>query len=127
MSLTVFCSVGNHKFVSYCILYMEAKIDNFSSWVHRSDPNLLKTEIEAIVVESGFTVLNFMEHHFEPQGYTAMWLLAESHCALHTFPEEGKSYIEISSCNTDLFVNFVVAFNRYQKSVTAEVEKVSSS
>ena len=106
---------------------MEAKIDNFSSWVHRSDATALKNEIEALVVESGFTVLNFMEHHFEPQGYTAVWLLAESHCALHTFPEEGKAYIEISSCNTDLFVRFVTAFNQYQKRVNAENEKATAS
>ncbi len=105
---------------------MEAKIDNFSSWVHRSDPSLLKNEIETLVVDAGFTVLNFMEHHFDPQGYTAVWLLAESHCALHTFPEEQKSYIEISSCNTDLFVNFVTAFNQYQKKVNANAQKVSN-
>lgn len=103
---------------------MEAKIDNFSSWVPRSDSQLLKNEIEALVVESGFTVLNFMDHQFDPQGYTAVWLLAESHCALHTFPEEGKSYVEISSCNTDLFVNFISAFNSYQKRVQAEKDNV---
>lgn len=106
---------------------MEAKIDNFSSWVHRSDASLLKNDIESLVVNAGFTVLNFMEHHFDPQGYTAVWLLAESHCALHTFPEEEKSYIEISSCNTDLFVNFITAFNQYQKTVNAEVEKVGNA
>ena len=104
---------------------MEAKIDNFSSWVLQSDATILKTDIEALVTESGFSILNFMEHHFEPQGYTAMWLLAESHCALHTFPEENKAYIEISSCNTDLFVNFVTAFNQYQKKVTAENLRVN--
>ena len=96
---------------------MEAKIDNFSSWVHLHDPQLLKTEIEELILNAGFTVLNFMEHHFDPQGYTAVWLLAESHCALHTFPEEGKSYLELSSCNSDLYVNFIVAFNAYQKKV----------
>lgn len=105
---------------------MEAKIDNFSSWVNRSNASLLKNEIESLVVNAGFTVLNFMEHHFDPQGYTAVWLLAESHCALHTFPEEEKSYIEISSCNTDLFVNFVTAFNQYQKRVNSELEKVGN-
>ena len=96
---------------------MEAKIDNFSSWISLSENTRLKHDLEKLVLDAGFTVLNFMEHYFDPQGYTAVWLLAESHFALHTFPEEGKSYIELSSCNTDLFVNFVVAFNQYQKSV----------
>lgn len=54
-----------------------------------------------------------MEHHFEPQGYTAVWLLAESHCALHTFPEENKAYVELSSCNIDMYTDFIVLFNRH--------------
>jgi S-adenosylmethionine decarboxylase len=94
---------------------LEAKIDNFSSWVPYSDNEQLKEDVVSLITQSGFTILNFMEHHFEPQGYTAIWLLAESHCALHTFPEENKAYVEISSCNSDMYVNFVVAFNQYLK------------
>ncbi|MEN9444098.1 MAG: Croceibacter phage, partial [Bacteroidota bacterium] len=48
---------------------------------------------------SGFTILNFVSHNFSPQGFTGIWLLAESHLAIHTFPESGASYIELSSCN----------------------------
>ena len=94
---------------------MEAKIDNFNAWLHCCDEKILKSDLEELLNKSGFSILNFMEHAFEPQGYTAIWLLAESHFALHTLPEEKKSYIEISSCNSDLFVNFIVAFNDYQK------------
>ena len=92
---------------------MEAKIDNFSSWMRYSSDHQLKTDVERLIINSGFTVLKFIDHVFEPQGYTALWLLAESHCALHTFPEEHKAYIEISSCNSDMYVNFVIAYNQY--------------
>ncbi len=92
---------------------MEAKIDNFNTWVPGADPETLKSDIEALIRKSGFTVLNFMDHHFDPQGYTALWLVAESHCALHTFPEENKSYIEISSCNRQMFVDFIRHFNKF--------------
>ena len=94
---------------------MEAKIDNFQGWLNNSDSQSLKENIEKMLLEAGFTVLSFVEHHFSPQGYTALWLLAESHCALHTFPEENRSYVELSSCNGDLYVNFVAAFNGYRK------------
>ena len=105
---------------------MEARIDNYNTWIAEVNPSNLKPLFEEMLMESGFGILNFMEHHFEPQGYTAVWLLAESHCALHTFPEEGKAYIEISSCNTDLFVNFVTAFSQYQKKVNAETLRATS-
>ena len=94
---------------------MEAKIDNFSSWMTYSSDHQLKTDVESLIITSGFTVLKFVEHVFDPQGYTALWLLAESHCALHTFPEEQKAYLEISSCNSEIYVNFVVAYHQYIK------------
>ncbi|MFY0689189.1 MAG: S-adenosylmethionine decarboxylase [Cyclobacteriaceae bacterium] len=98
---------------------MEAKIDHFSTWVSDAKHADLKPAIENLLTNAGFSVLNFMEHHFTPQGYTAVWLLAESHCALHTFPEENKSYLELSSCNTEMYINFITAF----KTWTAEWKK----
>ena len=80
-----------------------------------SSDHQLKTDVESLIITSGFPVLKFVEHVFDPQGYTALWLLAESHCALHTFPEEQKAYLEISSCNSDMYVNFVVAYHKYIK------------
>ena len=80
-----------------------------------SSDHQLKTDVEGLIIGSGFTVLKFIDHAFDPQGYTALWLLAESHCALHTFPEEQKAYLEISSCNSAMYVNFVVAYHQYIK------------
>lgn len=92
---------------------MEAKIDNYTTWIDTANHEKIKPEIDKLLVNSGFTILKFIEHHFEPQGYTALWLLAESHCALHTFPEENKSYLELSSCNTQMYVDFIAMFNRH--------------
>ena len=80
-----------------------------------STDHQLKKDVEGLIIGSGFTVLKFVDHAFEPQGYTALWLLAESHCALHTFPEEQKAYLEISSCNSEMYVNFVIAYHQYIK------------
>ena len=49
--------------------------------------------------KAGFTVVGFSEKKFEPQGYSCVWLLAESHLALHTFPGDGKAWVELASCN----------------------------
>lgn len=92
---------------------MEARIDNYKTWVKGFDPDKLKDATERLVAASGFTILNFMAHHFEPQGYTGLWLLAESHCALHTFPEQEKSYIELSSCNLEMYEKFIELFDQH--------------
>lgn len=93
---------------------MEAKIDNFSDWIEEVDPEKLKEVFNNMLKVSNFGTLNFMEHHFEPQGYTGLWLLAESHFALHTFPEEQKTYIELSSCNTQMYNDFLLHFKQYK-------------
>jgi len=85
---------------------LEAKIDNFKTWIKSCNEVELKTGISTLLENAGFTILNYIDHQFEPQGYTGLWLLAESHCALHTFPEENKSYIELSSCNEEMYHNF---------------------
>ena len=91
---------------------MEAKIDNYRVWVKGSQGQALKKDLEKVLKEAGFTLLNLMEHHFDPIGYTALWLLAESHCALHTFPEEDKTYIELSSCNRQMYIDFMERFSK---------------
>jgi len=85
---------------------MKPQIWNYSFWVQEVDASKLQTQYEQMLVQCGFTVLNFIEHAFEPQGWTGLWLLAESHLAIHTFPEHGRSYIGLSSCNQEYYVLF---------------------
>jgi S-adenosylmethionine decarboxylase len=92
---------------------LEAKIDNYNIWIKGVDESIIKVELTALLQKSGFTILNFIDHHFDPQGYTGLWLLAESHCALHTFPEEDKSYIELSSCNEEMYLLFKNQLTNY--------------
>lgn len=86
---------------------MDASIWNHHQWIAETEPAVLKDTFEKALQKAGFTIVNFVEHHFQPQGYTALWLLAESHFAVHTFPECGQSYIEISSCNLKDYENFL--------------------
>ena len=69
---------------------------------------------------STFNVLNFTEHHFDPEGYTALWLLGESHLAIHTFPEHGTTYLEMSSCMMDKFICFIECLERFLMAAAAE-------
>ena len=79
---------------------------NKSGWVKEIDPTKLKNQYSELLALSGFDILNFQEHYFNPIGWTGLWLLGESHFAIHTFPEDGKSYVELSSCNYDFYESF---------------------
>ena len=86
---------------------MKAQMHNYNCWVTETNPKTLKEYFNEILNNSGFGVINFIEHHFNPIGYTAIWLLSESHLAIHTFPEENQTYIELSSCVKIQFDKFI--------------------
>jgi S-adenosylmethionine decarboxylase len=86
---------------------MKAQMFNYQNWVEETNPFELRKKYDSQLKESGFGVLSFVEYNFEPEGYTALWLLSESHFAIHTFPEEGKSYIELSSCIEKQYLKFM--------------------
>lgn len=53
-----------------------------------------------VVADLRLTVLAELDHQFEaPPGITAMRLLAESHLALHTFPESGVCTLNLYCCS----------------------------
>jgi S-adenosylmethionine decarboxylase len=44
------------------------------------------------------TVLAYTDHKFQPQGITALVLLAESHVSIHTYLELGYVGVDIFTC-----------------------------
>ncbi|MBD5785668.1 S-adenosylmethionine decarboxylase [Cellulosimicrobium terreum] len=69
-----------------------------------ADPRLLDDDatvrgcLDAIVAGSGLTRLGEVSHRFEPQGTSVVLLLAESHLAVHTWPEHGSAYVTLTTC-----------------------------
>ena len=49
--------------------------------------------------DTGLTVVGDSFHQFEPQGVTGTVLLAESHLAIHTWPEHGFVTVDVYVCN----------------------------
>ncbi len=48
---------------------------------------------------SGLTVVGDSFYQFSPQGVTGTVLLAESHIAIHTWPESGFVTVDVYVCN----------------------------
>ncbi|MDH5604240.1 MAG: S-adenosylmethionine decarboxylase [Cyclobacteriaceae bacterium] len=94
---------------------MKAWIDEYSDWIQEIDPSSLKKTFEELLIKAGFGIISFTEHYFEPQGYTGLWLISESHFAVHTFPEENKTYIQLSSCNREMYYRFIELMKIYKK------------
>lgn len=91
---------------------MKAAIWNYQKWIKQTDPQALIADFRDLLIASGFEVLREIEHHFQPYGYTCLFLIAESHLAIHTFPEEMTTYIELSSCNKEKHDRFVAGMTK---------------
>lgn len=65
---------------------------------------LRESDIEAIkqVIEKNLTVVNRVEHRFDPHGDTIVFILAESHFSIHTYPENNYISMDIYVCNMNV-------------------------
>ena len=64
-----------------------------------SEPDIRSLMLEA-ATRSGATVVGDIFHHFSPQGVTGVVVVAESHLAIHTWPEFGYASVDIFTCGT---------------------------
>lgn len=63
-----------------------------------NDAEFVEEAIETAARHANSTLLKFQAHKFEPQGVTAIALLAESHLSIHTWPERGYAAVDIFTC-----------------------------
>ena len=67
-----------------------------------NDESFLRCTLNRAAKLAKATVLNLMSNKFEPQGVTAIALLAESHISIHTWPESNYSAVDIFTCGQNM-------------------------
>jgi S-adenosylmethionine decarboxylase len=100
---------------------VEARIYNYRAWISGCDVDDMVRIINESLAYAGYNVLKFVDYQFPVKGYTSMWLLAESHMALHYFADEGKYYIELSGCCENMnkkFNEIIVKYNLNIEKIT---------
>ena len=67
-----------------------------------NDESFLRCTLNNAAKLANATVLNLISNKFEPQGVTAIALLAESHLSIHTWPEERYCAVDIFTCGENM-------------------------
>ena len=67
-----------------------------------NDESFLRCTLNNAAKLANAKVLNLVSNKFEPQGVTAIALLAESHLSIHTWPEEHYSAVDIFTCGKNM-------------------------
>ena len=65
-----------------------------------NDLEAIKEIMLTAAKKSGATILNDFLHKFSPQGVSGVVIIAESHLAIHTWPENGYAGVDFFTCGT---------------------------
>ncbi|MDA1164429.1 MAG: adenosylmethionine decarboxylase [Planctomycetota bacterium] len=65
------------------------------------DQDLIRGRLRETTERFGLTLLDVVSNKYEPQGVTAIGLLAESHMSIHTWPEHNYAAVDIFTCGSD--------------------------
>jgi S-adenosylmethionine decarboxylase len=87
--------------------------------------------LEQILTEaisrSGGTIIKPCFHQFSPHGVTGVVVIAESHVAVHTWPEFGYCALDVFTCgtqvNTDQIFEYVRSELQAQEASVMEVKR----
>lgn len=67
-----------------------------------NDLSFLRSTLVAAATDCGAMVLGDSFHPFHPQGVSGVVVIAESHLAIHTWPEYGYAAVDIFTCGTSV-------------------------
>ncbi|ERN41519.1 S-adenosylmethionine decarboxylase proenzyme [Rubidibacter lacunae KORDI 51-2] len=65
-----------------------------------NDPERIRSALLEATIAGGATLLDMCVHQFSPHGVTATATLAESHIAIHTWPEYGYFAADLFFCGS---------------------------
>ncbi len=64
-----------------------------------NDKAALQKKLDALSERLNLTVVNRFSHVFNPFGLTIVYVLAESHLAVHSWPENGYIHLDLFTCS----------------------------
>ena len=67
-----------------------------------NDPDRIKKIMEEAAITSGASIVQSVFHLFNPHGISGVVVIAESHLAIHTWPEYGYSAVDIFTCGEEV-------------------------
>ena len=97
----IFSSLNNDKEVSHKSKHLLLELYK-CDYEKLNDESFLRCSLNIAAKFAKATVLNLMSNKFEPQGVTAIALLAESHISIHTWPESNYSAVDIFTCGRNM-------------------------
>ena len=97
----IFSSLSNDKELNHKSKHLLLELYK-CDYEKLNDESFLRCSLNRAAKFAKATVLNLISNKFEPQGVTAIALLAESHISIHTWPESNYSAVDIFTCGRNM-------------------------
>ena len=97
----IFSSLSNDKELNHKSKHLLLELYK-CDYAKLNDESFLRCSLNKAAKLAKATVLNLISNKFEPQGVTAIALLAESHISIHTWPESNYSAVDIFTCGCNM-------------------------
>lgn len=99
MTTTTTTTIGTHVIMNVYDIHDKLLLTKLENGKSLSDQLINALQLNVVGTAS---------HQFEPEGYTLLYLLSESHYSIHTYPEYHSCYIDIFCCNKDFQPKYAV-------------------
>lgn len=86
------------------------------------DVQLIETFMKQAALRCGATIISSTFHTFNPHGVSGVVVIAESHLAIHTWPEYGYAAVDVFTCGET--VDPDIASESLKESLQAEKVKI---
>ena len=83
-----------------------------------NDRDHIRDAMVAAAKATGATVVGDMFHEFNPHGISGVVVIAESHLAIHTWPEYGYAAVDLFTCGNE--IDPYLGFDRLRNALQAE-------
>jgi len=67
-----------------------------------NNPDQIEMIMKRAAIECGATIVESVFHSFNPHGVSGVVVIAESHLAIHTWPEYGYAAIDVFTCGDEV-------------------------
>lgn len=96
------------------------------SYEEAANGKWLQAGLEAAIEMCGAQICGHVTKSFDPTGFTCLYLLAESHASIHTYPERGAIFFDAFTCGAPdpgvILEHFVKMF-RHARVVHGRLER----
>ncbi|MCF0124480.1 MAG: adenosylmethionine decarboxylase [Clostridia bacterium] len=96
--------MNEHKFIGEHVIAELYNVDKTKIF----DNSLILDILSCGINKSGATCETIVKKEFDPQGFSAIALLSESHASLHTYPEKKAMFMDAFTCGNTCYPYIII-------------------